>query len=354
MKRRLARALPALFLLVGVFCPVRAQESSLLLGVRFNEPIPEPLPYFSGDADSLVRPAYRTLLFTKRGETVSLIEHPDDLVVPDGNRFWQIGTKRSVYNNWVEDFVWSAPYGERPSLPGIQTYNGEYCEGHRSQTIHYVGPDYIGLEQVSTGYCEDGTHPWFFNTYAFVPIDSTMHLGLPISRVLGQNARKVMEEANDRFLAQIEDEEQRSLYFQEPDEANWMMKHHSGRWNVLCRLDVGGVADGSYTDLPLNIYPPARLTGPSALTPDWDAIKQFAPDAIDAFTSPEKDLLIIFHPTAISAHLLKDGKIGPERLVFHTGQGTTAVMARWSSGSEVERWSRFFAQTIDRNAMGTR
>ena len=50
---------PSVLLLVVLLClgvaEARAQASGVLLGIRYEEPISRPLPYYAGSADSLAR-----------------------------------------------------------------------------------------------------------------------------------------------------------------------------------------------------------------------------------------------------------------------------------------------------------
>lgn len=193
MFRRFLSALMVL-LLCGVI-DAAAQEASVdrgvLLGLRILEPIPKPLPYYATTEDSTARSTYQTLLVVRNDTTFRVAAAPDELVIPRTNRLWRAGVKRSIYNNWVEDFVWAAPTGTLPEWSGIQPYNGEYCEGHRVQDVLYAGPSYLALEQRSSGYCEGAAHPWLFNTLAVVPIDSVTHTGLEIDQVLGSRLRRL-------------------------------------------------------------------------------------------------------------------------------------------------------------------
>lgn len=327
-----------LFLLPGA---VRAQapEEGILLGFRYQEPIPRVPPYYAGRADSLARPAYHTLLIVRRGGRIALVNDTDGLLVPRSTGFWHVDTKRSIYNDWVEDFIWAAPLGRIPQLPGIQAYNGEYCRGNRVQKILYAGDKYLALEQQSGGYCEGAAHPWVFNTLAFVPLDSTTHIGLYISEVLGDEGRQALTTAAGNYLDALPDEEQRALYTDAPDEANWGLTRKAGRWILQGRLDgAGQVAQGVYADLELPMAPPQSLAGRNQLTPSWTRIKAFAPDAVDAFTSPGQGLLLIVHRNRLTVHPLDGDQIGTAGLTLPLRPGARPVMARWAVGPRVQRW----------------
>ena len=265
-----------------------------------------------------------------------------------------MGVKRSVYNNWVEDFIWAAPDGVKPSLRGIQVYNGEYCEGHRTQTLHFAGEEYLALEQQSAGYCEDAAHPWFFSTLAVVPIDSTTHLGLTISEVLGDAATDALYEGASDYLERIGSAEDRALYMQEPDEANWIFVRRPGRWVVQGRLETGEVTQDAFADFEVDVDLPSSIVRRNQLQPSWEQIKTFAPDAIDAFSSPEREFVVILRPSRLTAHPVSDGRIGPASVNVRVRPGATAVMARWATGPRVQRWAEHIAATPRQAQSGLR
>ena len=331
-----------LFLAFGLACSAgqaHAQTEGLLLGLRYQEPISKVPPYYAGRADSLLRSDYHTLLIVKRDGKISLVGNTEGLLVPRGNTFWRVGTKRSVYNDWVEDFIWAVPDGRMPKYPGIQSYNGEYCEGNRMQQILYAGENHLALEQYSAGYCEGAAHPWLFNTLAVVPIDSTTHIGLYISDVLGDAGEVAFSAAAAQFRSRLRTEEQRSRYVEEPDPANWALTRKEGRWVLVGRLDgAGEVVQGTFADFELPMAPPATLVGASRLVPGWNRIRAFAPDAVDAFSSPNDDLLVLVHRTRLTAHPVTNGEIGPAAFTLRLRNGTRPVMARWAAGARADRW----------------
>lgn len=338
MLRRLA-FVALLFAYLGLAAPARAQDEGLLLGLRYEEPISKVPPYYAGRADSLVRSDYHTLLITKRNGKISVAGDAEDLLVPRANGFWRVGAKRSVYNDWVEDFIFAAPESVAPRYAGIQPFNGEHCRGNRTQRIRYAGEAYLALEQYSAGYCEGAAHPWQFHTLAVVPIDSTSHIGLPISDVLGTAGRDALYAAAADFRTRLRNDTQRMRYAEEPDEANWAIVRKEGRWTLIGRLDAASeAAQGTYADFELPVAPPVSLAGHNQLVPAWNKIRAVAPDAVDAFSSPSRDFVVIVQRTRLTAHPVRNGEIGPAAVTLRLRAGTEPVMARWALGEHVATW----------------
>ena len=335
-------------LLLVLAGPSHAQERGLLLGLRYDVPIPQPLPYYAGTADSLTQKAYRTLLITEGGGTYSIAPAADFLLVPRPEGFWRVGIKRSLYNDWVEDFVWATPEGTSPAYAGIQVFNGENCQGHRAQVILHAGPRYLALDQRSAGYCGGAAHPWFFNTLAVVPLDSTTHIGLPIDAVLGEDAREALEEAIESFVERLPEDEQEA-YVDAADPANWGMIHRNGGWQIIGRVEDTEAATGPhFTDLPLDTpLPSAFEPAPSAAL--WRRIRAFAPNTVDAVVAPGGAWLVLVRPGRLSVHPVEAGRIGAARMTQALPPGARIVMTRWASGATLQRWIR----RIERLATGS-
>lgn len=332
-----------LVLLLFGWSESRAQETGVLLGLRYEEPIAKTLPYYAGGADSLSRAAYSTVLISENDGAVVTWAETNALLIPRNDGFWRVGTKRSVYNNWVEDFIWATPDGAAQALTGIQPYNGEYCQGHRKQTILYAGPRYLSLDQRSAGYCEGAAHPWFFNTLAVVPLDSTTHTGLDITDVLGPAAYETLTTNAATFLASLEDDIQRATYIEEPDAANWGLVRQPGLWTALGRLEAAEEnRPNAYADLPLDIDLPASLTDQAPPAIDLARIQALAPEAIDFFTAPGQDWLVILHPDHLTIHPLTPEAIGAAAATVPVAPGARAVLVQWAGDARLQSWIRHF------------
>ncbi len=336
-----------LLLLLFAACPLLAhgQDTALLLGVRYSERIPRPLPYYAGTGDSLSRPVYGTLYIAARNGKISATPRLSGLYVPRSDGFWRVDAKRSIYNDWVEDFVWAAPVGDSPQLNGIPSYNGEYCEGHRTQQINFASSDLLAVEVRSAGYCEDAAHPWNFNTFAVIPIDSADHLGVPLSRLFGSPGREALYAGADAAIGKLRAAD-REKYVSRPDEASWNIARGSGKWVVRGRLDPSVVTRSEVLDFDVDLKNLTPVTGRSGGGTTWDVVRAFAPGATDAFGSPTGDLVIIQQANTLTVHRVAEGKIQPSALTIPLPAGTRAVSARWAGGAEARRWSTQFPDLV--------
>ena len=327
----------ALFAAAGFAGEAASQSSGLLLGLRYQAAIERPVPYYAGDADSLSRDAYVTLYVTRQGRSLQVAQRLDGLLIPSDAGFIRAGSKRSVYNDWVEDFVWTSRRDARPEVPGIQPYNGENCEGHRSQRILYAGASYLSLEERTAGYCAGAPHPWYFRTFAVVPVDTTAHTGVDIEDVLGEQARRVFDGHVERLTHADEEED---TFLDHPDPANWAIMRDRGIWKAAVRFSLADhIAVDSVEDIPLDVNLPSHIAPRNQRHIPWETVQRVAPDAVDFFVAPGHDLVVILRHEHLTVHPLEGTTIGRRLIEVVVPPGAQPVLAHWVTGAAVEEWS---------------
>ncbi len=128
---------------------------------------------------------------------------------------------------------------------------------------------------------------------------------------------------------------------------SWSVKREKGRWR-LERPEEGH--DGnSYRAFDIPLDPPEKLVGDNDLGIDWDAVQDAAPDAIDAFTSPRQDLVIVVTPSRLVVFQMHLGKIAKRLLTRPIGSVSPVrvVTAQWAVGAIVERWNKALAPMFE-------
>ncbi len=313
------------------------EATGLLLGMQTIQPAPEPLPFYADAPDSMAAPSFSTLLVTRRDTSIG-VDSTAGLFIPGPDTLWQVGVKRSVYNDWVEDFLWARPAGRDPVYSGISTFNGEYCSGHRTQRLLYVGQRFISFAQRSAGSCRGSAHPWYYRTLATIPIDSTEHLGLAIDEVLGYSALDTFRAATDQFLDTLT-VRQREGFVHEPDPANWALVRYNGNWVVQGRLGPVSEASGNASaDLFLNVDP-FHPEAPRAAR--WDQLTAARDSLLDAFPSPDGTWLVLLYDGKLTVHE-RDEDGAPRHAIYSMPlpPRTRAVAVRWLPKEALARIER--------------
>ena len=78
------------------------------------------------------------------------------------------------------------------------------------------------------------------------------------------------------------------------------------------------------------------------LYPSFDVVKNKIPDVLDAYTSPNRDFIVILTKNDIKVFSLNDRGIGKLQTVFKLKNGETSVMAQWAVGNYINAWDKLF------------
>ena len=124
-------------------------------------------------------------------------------------------------------------------------------------------------------------------------------------------------------------------------EDNFTVARRNGHWILKGRLDI----DGNSEDFNIGLMPEGKLLNYDKLHVTWDEVKERIPMALDAYTSPAKDILITVTGNFIMVYPIEDGQIA-EKPIRKIGikKGETVIMAEWATGDYVPRWEKSFNQ----------
>jgi len=316
----------SIVIIMLVLSKSQAQESGVLLGLRF----------FRND-----EPHYRTLWIAPENGEVNIVAEGKGLLVPRKTGFWRVGIEREVYENWEEDFPWASPVEKVPVIQEIDPEEVEECEAENRSIILFVGNDYVSLEKESSGYCKGAAHPW---CSFWLEVSSLDSLGMkakcvPISAVMDTAGTQAMQRGAKSYYAGLDDDKKESLE-EAPNECGWGLIRRKGSWVLRGRLVYSyEVFRGQYGDYDIPMDPPASLVSHDNLYPSWDVIKKAVPDAIDGFSSPLKDLLVVLTRTKMLVFINNEEELVKPVLEIELNKRESAVMIQWATGNYVDRWS---------------
>jgi hypothetical protein len=353
--KNLVRQILVPFLLLFAFDSTTAAEVGLLLGLRqgsnYNitaSVTDEKMP----DAQGAIT-AYRTFWIRAKEGAMELAAERTNLIVPRDDGFWRLDVKRSVYNNFEEDFIWINPAPDPDALPnpflaeqeGIDAFDlallikeqgidmpvGEYCRGHAYRDILFVGIDYL-----SVGYQRHET----CNGLITGSTDSALQM-LTLSNLEPVNLSALLGvEGSSQFIRTAKDYADK--YQGDKGNNKWGdlsggVVRHQGKWIVKGHYPL---EDGKYTLFDVSVIP-TTLVLHDQLSPEWATISKLVPDAIDAFSAPTNDVLIVLTATRLLGFTVNGKTINPQpALQLYLKQPVTVIMARWAEGQYVANWTQ--------------
>jgi len=332
--------------LLFIMTSVMAGESGLLIGLRYGSNY----NVVAEAADALgnihEQASYRTFLLRAENGQIELVAERTNLLLPRNDGFWRVDVQHSSYNNFQEDFIWINPAPDSDSLPdpflaeqeginafdlsilvakqGINAEVGEYCKGHISRDILFVGTEYLSIGYLRNEICN--SFDMEGGTESALQILSLQELEpTEIDTLLDSTANEVFADTMAKHKTE------------EMGDASAGIMRHEGQWIVKGHLPV--VDDAGYKNFIVPVAVP-KTVNTEILYPDWKIIKEHVPNAVDALTAPNKEFLIVFTDAGdLLAFNLKEDKIN-EQPALHIlfKKPVSLVMARWAEGQYVSNW----------------
>ena len=90
------------------------------------------------------------------------------------------------------------------------------------------------------------------------------------------------------------------------------------------------------------MIPPPEVVSYNTLMP-WTNVKDKVPRALDVYTSPNKDIAIVFTKSEILIYNIHGNELSSyprEKLKLEKGE--IAIMTEWATGQYVESWENTF------------
>lgn len=328
-------------------------KSTVLIGLKSS----------SREGDNLEKWDYRTILVRAQNKSIVGIYEMEDIFFPRKTGFWKLSVDRIKDVDDAEDNIIISPIkkvvsdtkGKVATTEEIMEFEARNEDGDliipdfkkeeeiadkNLKNILYVGNDYISLELVN--YLERGER-----ILEFHPIDN-LDKGNPmkISDIAGEIGKtSFLEEANKEILAKNEQFKDSTIDLT-PDEESFGLFRRNGHWIFKGRVNFLDNGNYSYKDFNIRAIPPKEVVHFDQLFVPWNAIKTKVPEAVDAFTSPNEDIVLIVTHNNILIYTMENGYISDIPLSKIPLESTEKIiMLEWGIGRYGPIWEDEFIKS---------
>lgn len=259
-------------------------KSGILLGLR--------------DAEG----SYRTVWISYINKSFMPVTEVNNILLPRMDGFWQLG---------VDNNLWAYPMKKDINKDNYK--NIKDLEQGNSAVINFVGSDYISIETSD-------------KKLQVLPIDNLKSAPLKFAAALGQGLPNSIlnEDSSGRDATNF-------------NESNWGVFRRAGRWIFRSRKNTD---EKSYKDFDMSYAITKNMIRYDELYPSFSVIKEKESEAVDAFSSPNRDFDVIITNTDILVIPIKDGKLSEVQNRITLKKGEVPVMAHWATGSYVDDWTK--------------
>lgn len=320
-------------------------NSGILLGLKSYKPVSYELPY-SFSEDPVKEPVYRTLWINFNGDSVASVNELPFILAPRQNGFWKINTNRDVNKTYVKDYIFAYPVEKAVQLKPSDTNVPKKEKFHSLADILFVGSDYISLQLSGGGYKQASEHPYKYDLLQVQPLD-TLEMkttsSISIGKIMGDQGIKALKQGAATYLNLLNYEEKQKLE-SVPRPDSFGLMRENGKWILKGRLNYSSEAyKDSYGDFNIPIIPSKELVTYDSLYPTWNVIKQRVPNAVDAYSPPNKNFVMVITKSEILIYDIVNEELSKKPLrTLSLKDKETVVMSHWATGKYVKTWDEQF------------
>lgn len=297
-------------------------KSGLLLGLRYKN-------------EDTGEYSYRTLCISSSYNKILPVLQRKNILVPRKNGFWEVGINKKYDNEFDTDFdrdvIWGAPLMKSNS----KTHNSNTVIRNIKNTnsqILFVGTDYISLNNEEV-YYENGEQKVKNSYFSMLPLDNLNGKKMEFSKAFNVKDLSMLKMSAEKYLNKL-NKSSENVNLTNLN-TNWAITRRNGRWILRGR--------NNYGDFDIVYAAPNKVfTMYDELYPSFDVIKKQVPDAVDIYTSPNKDFIVVLTETQLKIFKLNNKNIGKLETTFELNQGEKVIMSEWTTGNYVSTWSKLF------------
>lgn len=302
-------------------------KSGLLLGIK--------TPTYD-EKGKLADWNYKTIWINSLNNKIIGVYELDDLLVPRKNGFWMVNVNRN-YNGLIQDQITATPLFKLPEISTIDEDEMEILLSSRAygkeeqdsvavlNNILFIGNDYISIEKINKFKQEKKT----LEVYAMDNIEEKRPINL--SDLIGEDGKRIFTEGAQGVVSI---DTQTSL-----NEENVGIVRKSGYWTIKGRVNYVQNDEELYKDFNIKAIPPKEMINYDAHIISWNELKMSIPETLDAFTSPNNDIIVVSTHSHLLIYNIIDGGLSNIPLAkIKLPENSSIIMSEWSVGRYPTIW----------------
>lgn len=281
---------------------------------------------------------YKTLWIRANNRTIASVYEMDGLLVPRKKGFWLVDVTREEINDSQNDKITAIQKGKfKEEL--IEDSASFFIASSIEPRAKILYPSilknilYIGNEYVSTEAIDLSNNKRRLQVY---PIDYLEEeKAIKVSDIIGEEGLRVFKESAQSII-----KTNSNILL---DEESFGLARRNGYWIMKGRINYQSNDEELYRDYNIKTIPPKELVNYDELAIPWNVIKSKVPEAIDAYASPNEDIIIIITRNNLLVYSINNHEISQKELGrIKIDNSETIVMAEWATGRYTMLWEEEF------------
>lgn len=304
-------------------------QTGVLLGIK--------IPTYDEDND-ISNWEYRTIWINSQDRNIPEVYEIDDLFVPRKNGFWMINMEREMYRDNIRDRINIVPKFTQEAVEDIEEDEEKgiktILEGRSSikrsfpsvlKNILFIGNDYISIEKIDL----DLNNKKTLEIYGLDNIEDENPIKL--SDIIGPEGKQIFEEGAENIL---------SLESAQLNETNMALDRKNGYWIFKGRVNYKQNEEQLYKDFNIKAIPPVEMVKFDELIIPWNILKSQIPQAIDVYSSPNEEFIIVVTHSNLLIYPVSNGEIISKEAIkkIPLVANSSIIMSEWAVGRYTDIW----------------
>lgn len=307
---------------------VKDLDSGILLGIK--------IPTYD-EVNEIPDWQYKTIWIRSENRNITKYEL-DKLLVPRKNGFWIVGVDREDKTSSISDKVVAMPQFPRSDLEDVAKELEISISRLRNEPatlavekptilkdILFIGNDYISIEKTEV----DNKNKKTLEIYALDNIEEEKPIKL--SDIIGdgdllfnEGSQNIQSLGENVVLS----------------ESNVGLVRKNGYWILKGRVNYRQNEEELHKDFNIKAIPPQSMVSYDELGIPWDIVSTQFPGAVDVFSSPNEEIIIVVTNSQIQIYPIDNGDItslDPIATV-EIPNNASIIMSEWALGRYPDIW----------------
>lgn len=318
-------------------------RSALLVGLRTDMSTAGPPGEMS---------EYRTLLIAPHQNRLQVVADGSGILMPYKMDFWRLTDERGkteeggAYVHWTAALAASSKAASPASKPIASTAYASLTE-----KLLFVGNRYVAIEQKILARDEEGD----LENSRFVWVKDVPQLAaasnpneppirqphVKLKDIFGASVEPALKQLDPTLPHMPSDPQTKPASIDTMGES-WTVARHQGRW-IAKVASYENDASGDHQSYRLKDVPlalPAEVVSHDRLIPDWMEIKRIQPAAVDAYSSPNLDIVLVVTDRHLIVYPYKGILLPNPLLTVELQPQESVIMAHWATDPYIEPWKK--------------
>lgn len=289
-----------------------------------------------GKSSSIPKSFYKTIWFYQDDSGVYSHKIYDGILIPKDNQVLSINVELSDKNNLYEKISVTKKMLDKNNnlIEEKQKYNNTNEEFiNQFIDITYVNENYIGIN-----YDQNTEYLGKVNTnkLALLPINEPfIEKRLKFSDVFENNTEDFYNSRN-KFLKYV-NEKNLEMYDSEVREDSFKLLRYAGSWFLRGRINPKIGYDVPPLDFDIDVLPGKKFLRYVDSSVNLSEIKLKQPDVVDAFLSPNKDIMVVLSKDSMNLYKVIDGKVSNNTIgEFPIKKSDMVILSQWYLSEDAE------------------